>query len=72
MVSDVNINMPLFIYEYVYKTDPPLSYHFTTLIENNSYLPLWKPPISLAICSKRGSDTTRNYFKIIEPQQFIS
>lgn len=33
MISE--INMPLFTYEYVYKTDPPLlSSHFTTVIEN--------------------------------------
>lgn len=63
--------MPLFIYESVYNTGPHLSYHFTTVIENNLYLPLWKPPISLAVCSKRDSDMTGNHFKIIKPQQFI-
>lgn len=50
---------------------PLLSSHFTTVIENNISSSL-EATISLAICSKRESDMTRNYFKIIKHQQFIS
>lgn len=43
------------------------SWHFTSLIENDLYPSLWKPPISLAIHSKKGFEITRNYFKSIKP-----
>jgi len=39
-------------------------FFFTSLIENEFFFPfLWKPPVSLVIYSKRGSDRARNYLK---------